>query len=284
MWQRLRRAFQIRQLTAILTGFTAGLLVDLLSDWLGESGTGLVPVIVAVCVVGFLLSAWFWLRDPGRVGLRLEPVKTVRTEAEKQRTARRGMIACVSLYRPTGRSQAAELSPEEWRTAAEQLDYHALDLVNSNLAPTIDAITTHASRLEHCWLIGTSNTDPQVPGSGIYAPVLEAYLQQECGVECNIHYGSDLDVSLQDDALVFNRTVELMQIIFKEAEGLGLAPADMVADFTSGIRSMSLGIILACLDGDRDIQMIGTRYGADGRWTEDRFPIIFGFEPILRQE
>jgi hypothetical protein len=42
-------------------------------------------------------------------------------------------------------------------------------------------------------------------------------------------------------------------------------------------------MILACLDSDRDIQMIGTHYDAEGRPTGTLFPIVFKFQAVVRQ-
>ena len=283
MWQRLRQAMQLRQLTAGVAGLTLGLLLNFVSDWLTGSGTWLVPMVAIVFFGAILVSVWLWWRDPGRVGLNLQFVKTLRTESEKRQHARRGLIAFVSLYRPTRESTAAKRSPDEWQTAAKERDYELLDLPSSNLATTIEAITTHASRLEHCWLVGTTATNPEIPGSHIYIPALVEYLRRERNVKCEFHYGTEFNLSLDDDALVFDKTLDLLRRIFRQAESMGLSAPDMIADFTSGIRSMTLGMILACLDGDRDIEMMGIHYNPEGKWTGSLFPIIFSFEPVLQQ-
>lgn len=242
------------------------------------------PLIAALFILALSVSARFWWRNPERVGLNIQPVKTLRTEAEKSQHARRGLIAFVSLYKPVGQSGAKELGPTDWQTAAEQWDYQLLDFPNSNLATTIEAVITHASRLEHCWLIGTTATRPEIPGSNVYIPALVEYLRQEQKVACEFHYGPEFNLSLDDDALVFDKTMDLLHKIFEQAEKMGLGVSDVIADFTSGIRSMTLGMILACLDGDRDIEMIGTRYGPEGKWVGPPFPVVFSFEPVLEQE
>jgi hypothetical protein len=283
MRQRLQRAMQIRQASAGLAGLTLGLLLNFVSDWITGPGAWLMPLIALVFVVALAASAWFWWRHPERVGLNLQPVKTLRTEAEKKQHARRGLIAFVSLYRPTRESAASKLSPADWQTAAEQLDYERLDLPSSNLATTIEAIITHASRLEHCWLIGTTSAKPEIPGSNVYIPVLVEYLSRGRDLQCEFHHGPEFNLSLDDDALVFDKTMDLLRKIFSQAEGHKLSAGDVIADFTSGVRSMTLGMILACLDGDRDIEMIGTHYSPEGQWVGPPFPIIFSFEPVLQK-
>ncbi|MGQ9492670.1 MAG: hypothetical protein ACUVR2_02760 [Anaerolineae bacterium] len=283
MSEKLRQAMQVRQLFAGITGLTLGLLLDIFSDWLKGPGARFIPLVMAIFCVGLLLSIWLWWRSPNRIALHLKPIKTLRTKAEKQEHARRGLLAFVSLYRPGRTSPAAKLTKEQWAEAAKNLDYAALDLPSSNLGPTIEAILTHASRLEHCWLIGTTCTNPKTPGSSNYIPVLIEYLRCEHGLQCEFHY-EGFEVCLDDDALIFNRTLVLMRNIFKEAQEKNLATTDLIADFTSGIRSMGLGMILSCLDPDRDIEMIGTHYDDESNPVGPPFPIIYSFYPILQQE
>jgi len=147
----------------------------------------------------------------------------------------------------------------------------------------IEAITSHSSRLTHCWLIGTSTTDLTRPASQLFIPALVEYLRRERHLQCEFHVGPAYDVPLDDDALVFNKTLDLLRRIFDETHGAGISPSELIADFTSGIRSMTLGMILACLDGERDIEMVGTHYDSQGNWIGQTFPIVFSFEPVLQK-
>ena len=139
---------QIRQLAAGVAGLTLGLLLDFASDWLKGAGATFMILIFALFAVALVTSTWLWWRDPGRVGLNLEPVKTLRSDAEKRQYARRGLVAFVSLFRPAPGSAAARLAPEDWQAAARAEDYARLDLPNSNLGTTIEAVASHASRIE----------------------------------------------------------------------------------------------------------------------------------------
>jgi len=285
MLQRLRRAMELRQLSAGVTGLALGLLLNVASNWLSGAGAALVPAIVAIFVGTLSVSIYLWWRNPSRVSLNIRPVRTLRADAEKRQHAHRGLIAFVSLYRP-GRDSRASKKPEDWQAAAARNDYQALDLPHSNLATTVEAIMSHTSRLEHCWLIGTTATDPGVPGSSIYIPALIEYLRHERGLKCAFHCGPECNLPLDDDALVFTKTLDLVRHVFVQAEKdgeVGLQAKEVIADFTGGTRSMTLGMILACLDGDRDIEMIGTHYDAAGNPEGPPFPIIFSFEPVLLQ-
>lgn len=281
MWQRVQQAMRVRQVVAMVVGLTFGLLSSFLSNWVERLGGWAVVVVAVVFLLSLAVSAWFWWRAPDRVMVRVQPPMTLRTDAEKQHAARAGLIAFVSLYYPVNNPQLQSQEPEIWLEAAQRLDYDALDLPSSNLGPLIEAVTTHASRLQHCWLVGTSNSDPTNPGSSIYIPVLIEYLRNERGMDCEFHH-EGYEVSLDDDALVFSKTLKLIEAINRQADELGLDRDEILTDFTSGIRSLSLGAILASLDGRRDLELIGTHYASDGRPTGELFPIIFSFEPILQ--
>jgi hypothetical protein len=159
------------------------------------------------------------------------------------------------------------------------MDFDRLQVEESNLWPTIEAVVSHASRLEHCWLLATRGQHE--PGSSPYAPVLAAYLRERKGVKCRFYYGEAYTISLDDDALVLSKAYDQVQRVVAQATRLGLPPQELVADITSGFRSMALGMVLACLNGDQDVQFEGTRYDKLGQPTGKLFPIIFGFEPTL---
>jgi hypothetical protein len=283
MFKHLRRAIRMRQLVAGIVGLSLGLLGNIAASYLFEARSWLVYLISAVFVISVILLVFLDLRGPARVKLNLRPVKTIRTKAEQQSVARSGLIGMVSLYRPMKNSHTPPTSkPEDWKAAAEHLDYAYLDLPNSNLAPLIEAITMHASRLQHCWLIATTSSDSRFWGSSVYAPALVAYLQTERNLKCQFYYGPELELPLDDDAEVFTRTLDRTHKILEQARHLGLAEENVISDFTGGVRGMTLGMILGRLDSDRDVQMIGTHYAPDGAPIPPLLPVIFSFEPVLQ--
>jgi len=169
---------------------------------------------------------------------------------------------------------------EERLAAVERLDFERLNVRESNLQPTLEAILSHAGRLEHCWLLATRGEE--VAGSLPYARLLAEYLSTSEGVRCQFHYGEEYTISLNDDALVLNKTYDQVRQVFREAAQLDIPPREMVADITTGVRSMTLGMVLACLDRDQDIEFVGTHYDAQGRPVGNLFPIIFSFEPVMQ--
>jgi len=192
-------------------------------------------------------------------------------------------VVFVSLYRPGHQNPAGNLSPAQWLAAAEKADYHTLHLEQSNLKPIIKSIDSHASRLEHCWLVSTIASQGEQVGSIAYLPALTAYLIQEKGIRCSYHSGSQYAISLDDDVLVATKTRDLLEAIFAEADKLGVPDEEVVADFTGGPRSKTLGTILACLDERRTIQFAGTHYDEQGQAVGELFPIIFDFAPEIEE-
>ncbi len=95
------------------------------------------------------------------------------------------------------------------------------------------------------------------------------------------YYGEPFTIWLDDDALVLGKTYDQMKAVLAQALRLKLSPAEVVADITTGIRSMALGMVLACLDGEQDVEFVGTRYNERGQPAGELFPIIFSFEPML---
>lgn len=235
-----------------------------------------------IAVVSALAGLILFLRQPTDVPVEMSAPVTMRTAEEAALYARRGFIGFVPLFTPRRDGQAATLSAEEQARAVEALDYDRLRLEESNLQPTIHAIGSHASRLEHCWLVATVNRDPHTPGSLPYARLLAEYLRQRKGLTCQFHYGPDYAIPLEDDPLVLQKTYDRVRLVFQEAERQGISRQDMIADITTGIRSMPFGMILACLSKDQDIEFVGTRYDERGKPVGELFPILFGFEPLVR--
>ena len=203
-----------------------------------------------------------------------------RTESEKRTYAKKGIIVFVSLFDPRG-SKAEGLSLVERENAAKNLDYRILDIENSNLRPTIEAINCHKTKIKHCWLIGTFDTKKK-KGSVTYQDVFIEYLKKEKSINCDFHYGQDYAIPLDDDALICKKTYEILKKIFEETSSLGLECKDIIADYTSGIRSMAAGMILSCLHSDNDIQLMGTKYNDLAKPEGELFPIYISFEPELK--
>jgi hypothetical protein len=286
---QLGRFVRIQRLFSAIAGFSFGLLVAVLASWLYEYGRMLLPWLALVTFLSGLVSLLVMLRQRPEIDVVMQTPLAIRWPAESQLYARRGFVGFVPLYTPKGSEAAAASAPEdrekarlERERAVETLDFDHLDIEQSNLLPTIHAILDHKERLEHCWLISTVNKDPRTPGSLPYARLLAEYLRQRKGLRCEFHCDAQYAIALDDDSLVLRKAYDKVRQAFREAAELKIPPRDMVADITTGIRSMPFGMILACLHRDQDIEFVGTRYDDRGKTTGELCTIIFGFEPVVR--
>ena len=277
---QLKQFLRLQRIAVGLAGLSFGLLLSVFSNWLSEQWINLLPVVMGVALISGVVSIFFFLRQPPlRIEVAIRAPRIIRSPEQARQYARRGFVGFVPIYTPRRDSPAGQISPEEMRQAVETLDFDRLQLEQSNLRPTIEAITSHASQLEHCWLLATQCQ--QAAGSLPYAHLLAEYLRRSKGLKCKFHYGAAYVISLDDDALVLSQTYDQIQQVLRQAARLELAPRDLVADITTGFRSMTLGMILASLDRDQDVEFVGTRYDERGQPTAALFPIIFSFEPNL---
>jgi len=277
--QRLQRLLRMEKIAFSLTGLGIGLLASILANFVYEHELQKLPWIVAAIGLLAMLSGIAYWAHSRSTAVSFKPPVIIRTKEEEERHARRAFIGFVSLYTPQRGTLADKLTPQERAQAVRDLDFDKLNLEESNLQPMIRAIMTHASRLEHCWLIATDSATN--PGSLPHARLLAEFLRLRKGLgRCIFHYGENYVVRLDDDALVVDKTYDKMQEILQEAERLNYRGPEVIADITAGIRTMSMSMILSCLDKEYDIQMMGTHYNEQGR-QEGLFPIIFSFEPEI---
>ncbi len=263
----------------ILSGASLAIVFDWLTGLLSDSLRNVQIIVVILTALFWLIKAW---DDQRRQVIKtaFQPPQTRRTPIERMTNARRGMIAFVSLYRPIDKDCLGHsLSGEQKVEAAQAGDYERLDLEKSNLATIITTIDSHASKLEHLWLIATA--DSVQPGSETYRDVLIRYLKEHKGLTCKFHAGDQYTVSLEDDALVATKTRDMVNTIFDEAQKHGLDNQAVVADFSGCPRSMTLGMFAACIDGRRSLQFAGVRYDANSQPTGKIFPIVYDFKPEL---
>jgi hypothetical protein len=265
----LRNVLAPQQLATGFAGLCFGVLLGILPDVVVAQGWWLVATIVGIAVVASVLSQI--LPKKTDLDVVIQSPLTIRSEVDALYYARKGFVGFVPLYTPKRGTNAAQLSLEERAVAVETLDFARLQLEESNLEPTLKAIVAHASQLRHCWLLSTQGK--RAMGSLPYAKLIAEYLRQYKGMTCTFHYGNSYTISLDDDVLVLNKTYNLVRRVFKEAMQLKIQPRELVADITTGFRSMTLGMILACLSRERDIEFMGTRYTERGETVGDITPM-----------
>jgi hypothetical protein len=179
---------------------------------------------------------------------------------------------------------AKKLTVEQIRQAALNLDYQTLELANTaktNLGHPITAIKSHRAKLEHCWVVCTRATGEGKNQSLDYAPVFVEYITREVLPRAHMHCGEAYSVELDDDAIVCRNTYRLIKKIYQEAKMLGLKKNEIITDITGGLRALTVGAILACLDKDVDIQYIGTAYNDEGKPIGEAVPMVVQYQTEL---
>lgn len=279
--KKLLHFFNWLRFLYVLNGAFFGLILGVLGNKFSGSGSltsfsYLIPLLLISGITTLILEA----RRKRFIDVTLKAT-TLRTEQEKESSARKGLIALVSLYNPIKKADKPDLSQQEREEAANRKDYKTLDLETSNLQTVIEAICSHRYALQHCWLIGTTDSE-NTKGSIIYQDALIEFLRKEKGINCNFHYGKDYAIPLDDDALICEKTYRMIKRILIEASAFGIEGKDIIADYSGGFRSMVSGMILAYLHGDNDIQLMGTKYDVFARPKGPLFPINISFEPEIK--
>lgn len=105
------------------------------------------------------------------------------------------------------------------------------------------AVEYHAKSLRHCWLVCTAQVRADFP----HAESLIARLAPEVK-------SHQVDLADQNSIYLVQRTIA--EVYNSRAPQQGLTPDQIVADITSGLSSMTGGIVLATLDADRAIQYL----------------------------
>ncbi|MFQ6059155.1 MAG: hypothetical protein ACE5MB_09800 [Anaerolineae bacterium] len=126
--------------------------------------------------------------------------------------------------------------------------YQGLIVLVSREETLREAIEYHRPQLKYCWLVTTpemEETARKVQGQYrdvhfILRPVREKYDTRGC--------------------------YELVRDIYqREAGRLGLDPYRIIADITGGTKPMTMGMILACIEGEYPLEHVPTEYDVDLR-------------------
>ena len=119
-----------------------------------------------------------------------------------------------------------------------------------------EAIEYHRDALRHCWLLVTPQMQDQA----------QQAIHNFPGIRFTLH-----SLSHHYNTQQCYRTVQ--NIYAEEAPRLEIAPRRVISDITGGTKPMTMGMIVACLDGNRPIEHIPTAYDSLGRPTGPLPPI-----------
>ncbi|MCA9943170.1 MAG: hypothetical protein KC449_06790, partial [Anaerolineales bacterium] len=135
-------------------GFLFSIFVNIITEYVLVAGQTAVSLFFALFAILLLAALYYWTRTHPTQTIFRPPIP-LRQPLDRERYARRGLIAIVSLYTPQPGTPAATLTPAQRLAAAQAGDATALNFPRSNYAPLIKAVTSHSKNLQHCWLIST---------------------------------------------------------------------------------------------------------------------------------
>jgi hypothetical protein len=174
----------------------------------------------AVAIVGVLVGVYVLFRSTEHVARR-RAREDLRL-AERQGQARRGLIVLAS--------------PGQRTTPAE------------------NAIKAHLDALEHCWIITGPDRPDQSPSARQNAEDVRSKYTRGGDQPREFHL-----VPVQDEHSP-QQVYHVVRSIYEQARAYGLRDQDIVADYTGGTKSMSVGMALACSTSeDRDVEYMKPR-------------------------
>lgn len=263
----------------ILTIFNE-FFVDKLSLWLNITDSWI--LFLFVLIMSLLLFYFFYKRKKFTVDISVDVLKE---DFQKEEKAHRGLVIILSAFSPfKDLAKFKQENPEKFKEAMEKLDIDTLmldDVSQSNFGPPVVALRAHKTKLEHVWLICSKSSTGKKSQSIDYAPLIEKYIHKKINPTVNVHYGDSYAVLLDEDSFVCRQSFKIVKKIYKEAKKYGLKSKDLITDVTGGIKPLNTGAILACLNRDEDIQVIGTAYDDDGKYKGEPFPMIIEYKPSL---
>lgn len=239
-------------------GFALGWLTNILSEFFVLPKTTAL-LITAGIVIALVINT---IQLGARIQAKPTPYQVPKgQDATSVHKSKKGLIVTVSLPYPA-------------------IDWNAEIPINSNLYTLLTAIKAHGSSLEYIWLLGTA--DPKEgKGSGSIFAELKEYInwnRESLGLTKDPKIEFLNTIPMEFDNQVTECVRKTVDEVFDHAADFGLKQSDIIADCTGGTKSMTLGVILACLEEDRDIQLIGSQYKSDGRPDgSSAFPMIFEY-------
>lgn len=275
----------IEKYITIFLLFLSGIFREISSYYLSQK----LSISDNVLYFGFILLLsllfLFYLHQRKKIFVDIN-VDVLRESSQQEENAHKGLVLFLSPFQPQRGSDLEILKntdPDGYNKALQDKDIDKLmldDTTQSNFGHSIVAIKAHKSRLEHVWLICSASKSGKTAQSIDFAPLMEEYIKQKINQNVEVHYGDNYKILLDEDSSVCRQSFKIVKKIYKEARSkYRLKNKDMITDVTGGTKSINIPAILACLNKDEDIQIIGTSYDDYGKFKGDPFPMIIEYKP-----
>lgn len=261
---------------AIFNEFFAAILAEKLHT------TNSVIFLIGVMVLSIVIFIFLHYRKKLSVDIQTEVLKE---KFQLEENAQRGLLLILSPFTPFG--ELAKLKNEntvEYESAIKNMDLEVLkleDTSRSNFGHTVTALKSHKTKLEHVWLICTRSKSGTNVQSITYAPLIEKFIKEKINHKIQVHYDHKYNVLLDDDSAVCHTAFKVVKKIYSEAKKMGIKSEEIITDTTGGSKYISTGVILACMNKDENIQLIGSSYDDDGKLKGEPYPIIIKYKPFL---
>jgi len=257
-----------------LGAFFLGLLSNVLASVLGEWKLWGIPGnIVILILLGLSIIAIYAIY----YSRRRIPVFEMR---ERQPTGKAGIILLLSTLNPRARGTTQDeirQHNQQVQAAAERIaamrDVATLTeadfqlLLETNLEPALRAVEFHhkAGTLRECWVVGTAderNEQGQVTrrGSAWLAPVLQRWFER-LHPEHKVRFQPAVEVLPRDYVTLWNK----VDAIFRRGP---YRANNVICDITGGLKLMTVGAALACIEEGRTMQYMAT----DRDWRGEPIP------------
>lgn len=272
-------------LTAFLLGLFGNILANLLGSWRvwGISGNWIIVFAIMLLVIAL------WYRQHRRFRRGEVEISVCAPEGKA------GLIILLSTLNPNpfGSGTKEEVierrravqAAADWITRAKPGVLSAVDfepLLNTNLEPALRALEWHLAKkkLEHCWTVGSPDAHDAAnhageAGSARLGKVLKRWY------EC-LH--PDTGVTFHDTVEVparnYGQLWDTVDRIFRDAS---LKPETIICDITGGLKLMSVGAALACLEEGRTMQYMDSKrdYKGDPVPQGQMAPVLIDITPYL---
>ena len=134
--------------------------------------------------------------------------------------------------------------------------HHGLIFLFSREETLREAIQYHQPKLEHCWLLVT--------------PEMRERAAKALGNFPDLSFTLHPLIDRYDSQACYQTVLDIYQ---REVSRRGISPKQVIADITGGTKPMTMGMIVACLEGNHPIEHVPTAFDAAGQPTGPLPPI-----------
>lgn len=215
----------------------------------------------------------------------IHPVRIQVRKVEGPELTRTRPRIIISTFTGYQRRLVPQLTEQEFKDALKSADLGRLPITaaTQSIGQTARLVDTYRDSLQELFLISTVSKNGASSLDSV--PLLRKYAET-LNPKLVIHGEAEYAVSLDEDTQVAEGAHEVTRRIFaalKRDKRYKPDDSAILVDVSGGPRSMTIGVLLACLRPEQDLHLVGTRYDPAGNPdSAAAFPMVIHFEPELR--